>query len=104
MEETRGAKYGRNLAIWVNYTIQTLPEEKRESYQNRLIKELRKYSLKPRKKGEPRNSGCAFELENIDKCNIKNPEDLARLLKEGIHLMYQKQTAEKVLKSLLDNL
>ena len=66
-----------------------------------MVKELRGYSLEGRKEGESRNSGCVHELVKLD---IENPEHLARLIKEGIHLMYQKQTASHVLNSLLENL
>jgi hypothetical protein len=104
MIETRGVKYGRNLAIWINHTIQSIPYDSRKDYRTRLKKELKNYSLVPHRKGEPRNSGCNFELENIDRIDVSNPKQLARLIKEGIHLMYQKQTAEKVLTSLLENL
>jgi len=104
MGETRGGKYGRNLAIWVAHTFQTIPDEGRINYKKRFMEELRTYSLKPRKKGSPRNAGCAHELEGIEDVTINNPKEFARLVKEGIHLMYQKQTAARVLKSLLENL
>lgn len=69
-----------------------------------MIRELKKYSLEPRRKGEPRNSGCIYELEDIVNGEIKNPEHLARLIKEGMHLMYLKPTAARVLNALLENI
>jgi len=104
MNETRAGRYGRNLAIWINYTIDTLPEQKREQYKTEFVRELKTYSFVPRKKGDPINSGCNWELTEIVVCNIQEPLNLARLVKESIHLMYQKQTAAKVMASLLDNL
>jgi len=95
MQESRAAKYGRNFAIWINYTI---------SDKNRFVLELKNYSFEPRKKGQPLNHGCVRELEGIDKIDMENPEDLARLVKEGIHLMYQKDTASRVITALLENL
>lgn len=101
-EETRGGKYGRNFSILVNYVFQTIPEK--EDYKKRFLKELSHYSFETREKGKPRNIGCVYELESLDAVDIKNPEDFARLVKEGIHLMYQKGTAKRVLDSLLENL
>ena len=66
--------------------------------------ELKKYSFEPRRKGQPRNTGCINELEGIEECDIRNPEHLARLVKEGIHLMYQKNTSEKIIRYLLEYL
>ena len=102
MKETRGARYGRALARFIHYSIENsdLPI----GYEERLVKEIRKYSLESRKKGEPSNSGCVRELEGIQELDFENPEHLAGLVKEGIHLMYQKQTAKRVLESLVSNL
>ncbi|VVB79417.1 Uncharacterised protein [uncultured archaeon] len=104
MGETRAGKYGRNLAIWINYTFQTIPQDHRKGYRTRFISELRKYSLKPRAEGEPSNEGCVHELSDLVDIEILNPEHFARLVKEGIHLMYQKQTSARVLKALEENL
>ena len=104
MEETRAKKYGRNLATWINYTINTIPELQRGNYRKRFIWELRKYSFEHRKKGEPINDGCVRELEGIEEIDPICPKELAKLVKESIHLMYQKQTAAKVMTSLLDYL
>ena len=103
MKETRAAKYGRNLAVLVNYAISTIPAAKRAHYRSRFVRELRNYSFEPKKRGESPNSGVAYELAGVDQCNITNPWDLARLVKVGIHLMYQKQTAKRVIDSLLEN-
>jgi len=102
-EETRGSKYGRNLSILINYVFQTITEKKGD-YKKRFLKELSNYSFETREKGSPKNAGTVWELEHLDRINISNPEDLAKLVKEGIHLMYQKGTAKRVLNSLLENL
>ncbi len=104
MKETRAGKYGRNLAVWIHYTINSLPKYKRADYTKRFVEELTNYCFDPRKKGEIRNQGCVLELSDIVDCDIKNPGDLAKLVKEGVHLMYQKQTAAKVIKALLENI
>jgi hypothetical protein len=57
-----------------------------------------------RKKGEAPNEGCTYELSDIVDIDMNQPEHLARLVKEGIHLMYQKQTAARVLAVLQDYL
>jgi len=105
MKERRGAKYGKFLADWINATIESISYPlTSEEYKLKFIKELKNYSFKRRKKGEQRNDGCVWELENIGNLNLSNPEHFARLVKEGIHLMYLKPTSERVIKSLLDNL
>ena len=104
MGETRAGKYGRYLAGWVNHTIASIPKNQRKVYRARFIEELNKYSFKTRRNGQARNSGCVYELESVERSGVDNPEDLAKLVKEGIHLLYQKRTAAKVMGSLLDNL
>ncbi len=104
MEEGRGAKYGRFLAGWVRHTINTIPEPRREEYKERFIAELKKYSFEPRKKGEPMNSGCVRELDMYDDLDVEDPECLARTLKEGRHLNYQKGTSLRIVRSLLEHL
>jgi hypothetical protein len=101
----RAATYGQVLADWVVYTIKTIPKSKQENYKLRFIEELKSYSFEPRKKDEPRNSADNPELENIvGSFDVRNPEHVAKLIKEGIHLMYQKGTAKRVLDSLLEKL
>lgn len=108
MSETRAGKYGRkNLAILVSFVINSLePEDsyKRREYKKELMRELKKYSFEPRKKGSPRNSGSNYELLGIYCIELRNPLHLAKLIKEGIHLMYQKQTARRMFTSLVDSL
>lgn len=99
MTENRWWKYGRNLAILVSYVVNNMPEK--DDYKKRLIDEIKTYSFQPRKKGSPVNWGCKNELFDISEVNVKNPEELAKLLKESIHLMYQKFTAKRVLDALL---
>ena len=102
MKETRAGKYGRNLAITVNQILDNLPADQR--YKRAFLKELQTYSFEGRKHGMPPGPGCVNELDGIESIDPRNPRHLARLVKEGIHLMYQKQTASRVLYSLLENL
>jgi hypothetical protein len=104
MGETRAGKYGRNLATWIDYTIASIPENQRKNYRENFLKELNTYSLTPRKVGQPVNDGCVHELSDLTHVEIADPEDFARLIKEGIHLMYQKQTAARVLTALQEYL
>ena len=104
MKEGRHKKYARNLAILIDYVISTIPEEQREEYRKSFLEELEDYDFTPRKKGEPRNRGCVWELNDLDSVDIENPEHLARLIKEGIHLMYLKPTAKRMLDTLKENL
>jgi len=103
MVELRSEKYGRFLAQLTDYLLLSLYGG-RKSDRKIFLNELKDYSLKPKKKGESPNEGCVKELENIDKLNLDNPEHIAKLLKEGFHLMYQKRTSKKALDSLLKNL
>lgn len=104
MKEIRTIKYAKNLAIWIDYTIDTLPENLRNKYRTRFLDELSTYSFKPRKKGHPRNEGCVHELSDLANVDISNPEHFAKLVKEGIHLIYQKQTSARVLAALQEYL
>ena len=98
MGETRAGKYGRNLALLVGFVIGGFDDK---NYREKFISELKGYSFERRKKGEGRNSGCVYELDGLETVEINNPEQLARLVKEGIHLMYQKNTAQKVFNALV---
>jgi hypothetical protein len=102
--ETRGAKYGRNLAVLVCFVLEHIPSEKRIVYKRDFLDELQSYSLAGRKKGMPPGGGCVCELESIEKADLRNPREFAKLIKEGIHLMYQKRTSARVLYALLENL
>jgi hypothetical protein len=88
--------------VLINSIIDNMPEN--ENYRKLFLEELNKYSLEGRKKGEKPSSGCVYELDNINEINPLNPDDVSKLVKEGIHLMYQKGTAKLVLKALIENL
>jgi hypothetical protein len=100
MKSSRAATYGRNLGKWVEETINSQPEAQREGYKARFLNELKTYSFETRKNGQPPNSGCKNELSDIVECDINDPEQLAKLVKEGIHLMYQKGTSARVLNAM----
>ena len=102
MKETRGGRYGRNLAVLLDYVLDSLPADKK--YRRAFLKELQNYCLEPRREGTPRNKRDCSELEGIAEVDVKDPRELARLVKEGIHLMYQKETARRVLCGLLERL
>jgi len=104
MGETRASKYGRNLAIWIDYTINKISKNVRKEYRTRFFDELAKYSFESRKNGQSRNAGCVHELSDLTEVDINNPEQFARLVKESIHLMYQKQTSARVLNALQKHL
>jgi hypothetical protein len=71
MGEGRIKEYGRNLAILINYVVDTIPKNQRKEYKKSFLEELEKYSFKPRPKGTPRNEGCVWELEDLDNVEIK---------------------------------
>lgn len=68
-----------------------------EQYRTRFLRELERYPLDPK-------NGKVYELSDIEALDITNPEHLARLIKEGIHLMYQKETASHALNALFTEL
>ena len=100
--EARTVRYARFLAEFYSCFFELIDPENKE-YKKRFLLELRNYSDVPRKRGEPRNEGCVRELEGIE-FDATNPEHAAKLLKEGLHLMYQKQTSKRVLDCLIENL
>lgn len=104
MKKGRAQKYGESLALFLNYFIDTIPQSKRQDYRILFLDELAKYSFEARRKGDPINQGCVRELDDIENFDVKNPEHLAKLIKESIHLMYQKGTSKRVMSSLSDKL
>ena len=103
MKETRAGKYGRNLAILIDWML-SKPCAVSDSYKKKFLIELQNYSLTPRMKGSPRNEGTIDELENIDAIDPSDPKHAARVIKQGLHLMYQKNTSRNSLYALLQNL
>ncbi len=73
-------------------------------YLNRFLSELQNFSFEGRYKGESRNLGCVKELEEIVSPDLWNPEVFAKMIKEGLHLMYQKDTQKRILNGLVDKL
>ncbi len=100
MGETRAGKYGRNLAVLISYVLREFDGD----YIRRFNSEIRRYSLKGRKRSERKNSRKDYELNGIEEVDIENPEHLARLVKEGISLMYQKDTAKRTLSAFFSSL
>ena len=94
MGEARSAKYGRFLAYFVRSAL----DEKDYAC---FLSEIKRYSDEPRREGEARNSGCVNELEEISEIDCSNPKHVARLVKEGLHLMYQKRTSKRALDAFL---
>lgn len=103
MIESRSEKYGRFLAQLTDYLLLSLYDG-RKNERKIFLNELKNYSFKHKKKDESPNEGCLKELEYITKLDLNNPAHLAKLIKEGFHLMYQKRTSKKALDSLLKNL
>lgn len=96
--ETRAARYGRLYADFIVQIVELLPDQQ-QNYKSNLLKEIERYSFKPRREGQPRNERDACELSKIERIDIRNPKHLARLIKEGAHLMYQKRTSRNYLAS-----
>ena len=88
MRETKAGKYGRNLAVIINYIIGTMPEKIRRNYRQRLAKEVSDWRFND-------------ELEGIDEIEITNPGHLGRLIKQSANLMYNKNTGKNALDALL---
>lgn len=104
MIESRAGKYGRFLSEWIGYTINRIPEEQRKAYKTSFLREFRKYSFEGKRRKEPPNKGCTRELQKLTNPDISDPVQLARLVKEGLNLMYQKQTARRVYDAMIAEL
>ena len=94
MKESKPTKWGRNAAVFFDYYIGLLPisHEEKERYKAMFLDETQNFSFEPKKKGEPRNSGCVDELQGIDTIDPKNPYHVAKWFKQGIQMWYQKRT------------
>jgi len=104
MKETRASKYGRFLSEVIIYIINTTPQDKRTEYKSKFLEELQNFSFQRRRKGEPKHTGCRWELYDIENFNITYPTTLAKTIKEGLQLMYQKDTQKTVMQALMKNL
>ena len=103
MKKDRGANLGKCVAYIFNYLISTLPENQKENYRHRFIDELKKYSFVPKRRDEPPNAGCVYELEDIvNKFNPQDPKHFAKVCKEIAHWRYNKAAAASFLNSILD--
>ncbi len=92
--KTRAAHLGENYAVVVDGIVSTIPPDERKEYKTRLITELEKYSF----------TKNIHELEGIIKINIKIPEEFGKFIKEDVNFYYQKDTAKRILTSILTDL
>jgi len=92
----------------INQTVNYLfvDEEKRRQYRVTLVKELKKYSLKEKKKGQPENEGCVRELEgfDIDGFSISDPVQYAMAIRERLHTKYLKQNTGREMEALISEI
>jgi len=105
MKETRYGKLGRLDASFVNQIINFLysDESSRQNYKKVFLDEFNNYSDIGRKKGEPVNKGCVWELEDLVDIDIWNPREFAKWLKEHQHTKYQKRNVKRERESFLEN-
>jgi hypothetical protein len=101
MIETRAEKYGRNLAYMVEGASHKIPSNSREDYFRTISKKVRRYSLRPRKEGEPVHEGCRHSMEGIDAVRTDNPREVAAFVGECFDMTYNKQRATAMKKSFL---
>lgn len=98
---------GKYIAKAINQfsSIEFQEAVKKPDYIKTIIKVM-SVSFESRKKGaqNPKQNKC--ELENIpyDEFHIANPVHYAALLRERGHLKYNADTANRIRKSLLENL
>ena len=97
MEESKEAKYGTGIALWINDTIDRLPEPQRGIYRRVVIQELRAYSFEEKR----RNPNFLAGIREVD---IHGPKNLAKLVKQGLYLIESEQSFARVLNSLLEHL
>lgn len=101
MVETRAEKYGRNLTYFVEAASHKLPSESRKYYFEAIAKEVKRYSLRPRREGEPAHEGCRHSMKGIDTVHTDNPEEIAAFIGECFDMTYNKQRAAAMKKSFL---
>jgi len=99
MSETRAGKYGRHLGELIGFVVDSRPTSERDEYRDKFLAELENYSSMPRIEGTPINEGCVHELDGVLEIDFNNPVHLALLVKESLHLMYQKRTSTRALES-----
>lgn len=75
---TRSGLYGRYLGMMVNYIVENQDEMEKEEYRQKVVEEIKEF--------DPKDS--ERELREIEKFEVEEPEDLAKVVKEGMHLMY----------------
>lgn len=103
-KESRAGKLGRFEAAIYNYALMHLIRDCGRKYFDKFMQELGKYSDKPRKRGQPRHGVCVFELEGVDKPDVRDPTLVAKTIKESWHLRYQKDTSRRERNGFLANL
>lgn len=105
MKETRYGKLGRLDALVINQILNVLylDEISMLNYKKVFLDEFNDYSDVGKKKGEPTNEGCVWELKDLKEIDIRNPRELAKWLKEHQHTKYQKQNVKRERLSFLEN-
>jgi hypothetical protein len=103
----RAARLGKYIAKSIKqYTSSEFQEAVQKSSYKRTIKRILSEDFKPRKKGDPSPNRNKSALESIpyETFNIANPKHYAALLIERGHFNYSANTANRIRKSLLENL
>jgi hypothetical protein len=104
----RGARLGKYIAKSIKQFSSPEFQEavKKPSYIETIRRILSEADFEPRKRGSPNPKNNKSLLEQIpyDEFNICHPEHYAALLIERGHINYNARTANRIRKSLLENL
>lgn len=107
MKEGRGVRLGKYIAKSINqYSTPQFQEAVKSPSYIGTIKQVLSKDFEPRKKGNPNLDKNKSALEDIpyEKFHICNPKHYAALLIERGHLNYNARTANRIKKSILENL
>ena len=107
MEKDRSVILGKYIAKAINqFSTPEFQEAVKAPSYIQTIKKIMSVPFESKKKGSPNPEQNKSELEKIpyDKFNIANPVHYVALLRERGHTKYNAKTANRVRKSLLENL
>jgi len=107
MKNGRGVRLGKYIARAIKQLADPdFQDAVRNPVYMRQFKKFLNPNFETRKKGQPKTKGYESELEKIpyEKFNICLPKHFAVLWREYCHIGYNASTANRVKKSILDDL
>ena len=102
MKEPRSSKFGRALANITRPTLRNYSKRDALDYIDILTSRVANYSFRKRRVGEPKHEGCRWSLEDLERVDAENPEEMALFIRASFDMTFNKDRARVMFGSFID--